>query len=273
MRFRPTLSAAILGSTLLGASLLLMAADDSHPPPPANPEYAQWARFKPGTYVTLERKILEHRDANVGVVEAMAHPPGGTVMRINTKLIDLNKDKAVLEETRIDLGEGSETEMPADKVTIFANGEISNASDTMWEASSPKPSHMARGRSGLSWHDKLPDVDLHPALPAGSKQRLAELGPQRFARWLRESPAVGVTDTTFRDAHRSLLATRVRTSGLIMVAPAHPRGSCHSCCRWSAGAARRMTWRCASSRRIPGSDWPRGAGDCPSPIGWERDQG
>ena len=68
-------------------------------------------------------------------------------------------------------------------------------------------------------HDKLPEVDLEAAPPAGSKQRLVELGPEGFARWLRESPAVGVTDTTFRDAHQSLLATRVRTSGLGMVAP------------------------------------------------------
>jgi pyruvate carboxylase len=71
-------------------------------------------------------------------------------------------------------------------------------------------------------HDKLPfidPVDLEAAPPAGSKQRLVELGPEGFARWLRESPAVGVTDTTFRDAHQSLLATRVRTSGLGMVAP------------------------------------------------------
>jgi pyruvate carboxylase len=68
-------------------------------------------------------------------------------------------------------------------------------------------------------HDKLPDVDLEVAPPPGSKQRLVELGPEGFARWLRESPAVGVTDTTFRDAHQSLLATRVRTSGLLRVAP------------------------------------------------------
>jgi pyruvate carboxylase len=68
-------------------------------------------------------------------------------------------------------------------------------------------------------HDKLPDIDLEIAPPAGSKQRLVELGPEGFARWLRESPAVGVTDTTFRDAHQSLLATRVRTSGLGLVAP------------------------------------------------------
>jgi hypothetical protein len=55
--------------------------------------------------------------------------------------------------------------------------------------------------------------------PAGSKQLLTELGPEGFARWLRESAAVGVTETTFRDAHQSLLATRLRTTGLLYVAP------------------------------------------------------
>jgi pyruvate carboxylase len=65
---------------------------------------------------------------------------------------------------------------------------------------------------------KLPAVEL--TTPAdGSKQRLTELGPEGFARWLRESKAVGVTDTTFRDAHQSLLATRVRTKDLLTVAP------------------------------------------------------
>ncbi|MEU0465670.1 MULTISPECIES: pyruvate carboxylase [unclassified Amycolatopsis] len=63
-----------------------------------------------------------------------------------------------------------------------------------------------------------------PSLPsgepqAGSKQKLTELGPEGFARWLRESPTLGVTDTTFRDAHQSLLATRVRTKDLLAVAP------------------------------------------------------
>jgi pyruvate carboxylase len=67
--------------------------------------------------------------------------------------------------------------------------------------------------------DKLPEIDVDAPPPAGSKQRLVELGPVGFATWLKDSPAVGVTDTTFRDAHQSLLATRVRTSGLIAVAP------------------------------------------------------
>jgi len=67
--------------------------------------------------------------------------------------------------------------------------------------------------------DKLPSLDLDCPPPAGSKQRLEDLGPEGFARWLRSSPALSVTDTTFRDAHQSLLATRVRSSGLVAVAP------------------------------------------------------
>jgi pyruvate carboxylase len=55
--------------------------------------------------------------------------------------------------------------------------------------------------------------------PAGSRQLLAELGPEGFARRLRASDAVAVTDTTFRDAHQSLLATRVRTKDMLAVAP------------------------------------------------------
>lgn len=66
--------------------------------------------------------------------------------------------------------------------------------------------------------DKLPAVDLATAPPAGSRQRLRTLGPDGFAAALRTQDALAVTDTTFRDAHQSLLATRVRTSSLLGVA-------------------------------------------------------
>ncbi|NUP73328.1 MAG: pyruvate carboxylase, partial [Sinomonas sp.] len=66
---------------------------------------------------------------------------------------------------------------------------------------------------------KLPAVDRSTA-PAGSRQRLLELGPEGFAKALREQTAVAVTDTTFRDAHQSLLATRVRTRDLVAAGPA-----------------------------------------------------
>ncbi|MCD2190275.1 pyruvate carboxylase [Actinomycetospora soli] len=67
--------------------------------------------------------------------------------------------------------------------------------------------------------DKLPAVDLAQEPPAGSRQRLGELGPEGFAAWLRAQTGVPVTDTTFRDAHQSLLATRVRTRDLLEIAP------------------------------------------------------
>ncbi|HEY5844286.1 MAG TPA: pyruvate carboxylase, partial [Mycobacterium sp.] len=67
--------------------------------------------------------------------------------------------------------------------------------------------------------DKLPTIDRSAAPPPGSKQLLVELGPERFAAWLRDSRGVKLTDTTFRDAHQSLLATRIRTTSLLMVAP------------------------------------------------------
>ncbi|MFX0574434.1 pyruvate carboxylase [Nocardia nepalensis] len=74
-------------------------------------------------------------------------------------------------------------------------------------------------RSSLYPHDKLPSIDLSVAPQQGSRDRLRELGPERFAQALREQAALAVTDTTFRDAHQSLLATRVRTSELVTVAP------------------------------------------------------
>ncbi len=66
---------------------------------------------------------------------------------------------------------------------------------------------------------KLPAVDLTAAPAPGSRQRLLELGPVGFAQALREQNALAVTETTFRDAHQSLLATRVRTKDLVTAAP------------------------------------------------------
>ncbi|HRP99241.1 MAG TPA: pyruvate carboxylase, partial [Terrimesophilobacter sp.] len=66
---------------------------------------------------------------------------------------------------------------------------------------------------------KLPDVDLSTPAPAGSRTRLLQQGPTEFAAALRRQTALAVTDTTLRDAHQSLLATRVRTKDLVEVAP------------------------------------------------------
>jgi pyruvate carboxylase len=69
---------------------------------------------------------------------------------------------------------------------------------------------------------KLPPAyrkSLSGEAPDGSRQRLQQLGPEGFARWLREQGPVLVTDTTLRDAHQSLLATRLRTKDMLRAAP------------------------------------------------------
>ena len=68
--------------------------------------------------------------------------------------------------------------------------------------------------------DKLPARPVDDP-PSGSKQRLDSLGPEGFAEWLRSQDALAVTDTTLRDAHQSILATRVRTIDLVAGARHH----------------------------------------------------
>ncbi|MBL0105108.1 MAG: pyruvate carboxylase [Bacteroidetes bacterium] len=65
---------------------------------------------------------------------------------------------------------------------------------------------------------KVPSFDRIEKVPPGTKQLLDEMGPEKFAKWLKDQKHVMFTDTTFRDAHQSLLATRVRTTDIMKVA-------------------------------------------------------
>lgn len=147
-----------------------------------------------------KRALAEFRirgvSTNIPFLQAVVDDPDFREGRVTTSFID---DRPQLLTAHI----------PADRGTKMLN--------YLAEVTVNSPN---RDRERVYPQDKLPDVDVASGQPpAGSKQRLVELGPQGFADWLRDSPAVGVTDTTFRDAHQSLLATRVRTTGLLAVAP------------------------------------------------------
>ncbi|MCO6486964.1 MAG: pyruvate carboxylase [Phaeodactylibacter sp.] len=64
----------------------------------------------------------------------------------------------------------------------------------------------------------VPAYNPHAPVPPGTRQKLQELGPDGFAQWLKEYKPIQYTDTTFRDAHQSLLATRMRTYDMMKVA-------------------------------------------------------
>ncbi|MBC6607701.1 pyruvate carboxylase [Hymenobacter sp. BT188] len=65
---------------------------------------------------------------------------------------------------------------------------------------------------------KIPFANITEPHHPGTKDKLTELGPEGFAQWLRADKPIHYCDTTFRDAHQSLLATRMRTFDLLKVA-------------------------------------------------------
>jgi pyruvate carboxylase len=69
----------------------------------------------------------------------------------------------------------------------------------------------------------LPAVDVAAAIPRGTRDLLRELGPQDFTRWMQQETRVLMTDTTMRDAHQSLFATRMRTADMLPIAPFYAR--------------------------------------------------
>lgn len=67
----------------------------------------------------------------------------------------------------------------------------------------------------------LPKIGPAASVPDGMRQRLQQLGPEDFSKWILQQQPLLITDTTFRDAHQSLLATRIRTFDLVQIADAY----------------------------------------------------
>ena len=69
----------------------------------------------------------------------------------------------------------------------------------------------------------LPAFDLTQPIPKGSHDRLKQLGATGFAQWMKKQKRVLLTDTTMRDAHQSLFATRMRSADMLPIAPYYAR--------------------------------------------------
>ncbi|TVS09558.1 MAG: pyruvate carboxylase [Planctomycetaceae bacterium] len=69
----------------------------------------------------------------------------------------------------------------------------------------------------------VPPVDAKAPIPEGMRTKLKELGAEGFSQWILQQKPLLLTDTTFRDAHQSLLATRLRTHDLVNIADAYAR--------------------------------------------------
>jgi pyruvate carboxylase len=86
---------------------------------------------------------------------------------------------------------------------------------------------IVNGNPEVKGRERKPKMPVFPRVPRvplaapapGTKQKLEELGPDRFADWMLREKRVLLTDTSMRDAHQSLLATRLRTHDMALIAP------------------------------------------------------
>jgi len=98
----------------------------------------------------------------------------------------------------------------ATKLLSFLGEVIVNGNPEMTGRSQPNP---------LPAQPRLPVLTQPAPIVTGSRDRLKALGAQGFAQWMRDQPQVLITDTTMRDAHQSLFATRMRSTDMLAIAP------------------------------------------------------
>ena len=132
--------------------------------------------------------VLEHPTFRAGNVKV-------TFLESHTELYDV--------PTRLDRGTKS--------LRYLAN-VIVNGNDDIKKVD-PDRSSSADFRTPI-----IPDFDPLAAYPEGTKNKLDELGADGFVQWIKDQNNILYTDTTLRDAHQSLLATRVRTKDMMKVA-------------------------------------------------------
>jgi pyruvate carboxylase len=155
----------------------------------------------------MERCLQEFRVRGVKtnipfLIKLMTHPQfldGG----ITTRFIDETPDLFELLQRRD----------RASRLLTYLAETIVNGNSLVKDAKRPQRREPA----------PVPKLDTTAPIPDGTRQKLQELGAEKFSQWVLKQRPLLFTDTTMRDAHQSLLATRMRTKDLLGIAEAYAR--------------------------------------------------
>ncbi|MFP5290538.1 MAG: pyruvate carboxylase [Actinomycetes bacterium] len=178
---------------------------------------ASGAQISPHFDSMLAKMTCRGRDFGAAVARARR---GLAEFRIRGVTTNIPFLQAVLDDPQFQAGDLSTSFIDERPELVRANISKDRGTKVLnWLADITVNQPNGAGATAIDPATKLPTIDLETEAPAGSRQRLLELGPVGFARALREQTPLAVTDTTFRDAHQSLLATRVRTKDLVEVMP------------------------------------------------------
>ncbi len=161
-----------------------------------------WGRTLDGAISRNLRGLKEFRirgvKTNIGFLENVLEHPVFANGKCTVTFIDQHPE---LFHTPQRFDRGTKTLKFVANVTVNGNPDVKN----------PNPHKHFR-------KPIVPDFPQVGEYPKGTKNLLTEMGAEKFCQWVKEQPNIFYTDTTMRDAHQSLLATRVRTDDMLRVA-------------------------------------------------------
>lgn len=162
------------------------------------------ARTFPLACARVDRALREFRirgvKTNIPFLENVIHHPQFTAGDATTRMIDTTPELFHFKPKR-----DRATKLLRFLGDVSVNG---NPNSKGFTPTAPYPSPT------------VPEVAPATPIEKGSRDFLLELGQQKFAEWVRNENRLLLTDTTFRDAHQSLLATRMRSYDMLKIAPA-----------------------------------------------------
>lgn len=160
-----------------------------------------WAPTSDEVVARMTRALREYRirgvATNLNFLEAVLTHPDFISNRYTTRFID---------DTPGLLSKGKRRDRATKLLTYIADVTVNG-----------HPEVKDRSRPSLQLRPHKPPISRTPICD-GTRQILEKEGPGGLASWIRKQPHVLITDTTMRDAHQSLLATRVRTRDMLAVA-------------------------------------------------------
>ncbi|GLK69320.1 pyruvate carboxylase [Hansschlegelia plantiphila] len=176
-----------------------------------------WAPTPEEACLRMSRALREYRirgvATNLAFLENVVDHPIFLKGETTTRFIDDTKELFAFEK-RQDRATRLLTYI-AD-VTVNGHPEVKDRVKPKPGSSKPAPPAFAKRAPASS--------EEGAARAVGTRQLLEQLGPKKFGEWMRAESRVLVTDTTMRDAHQSLLATRVRTFDIAAAAPSYASG-------------------------------------------------
>jgi len=164
-----------------------------------------WAQTPEGAIARMDRALREFRirgvSTNIAFVENLLKHPQFLSNEYHTKFIDETPELFDFKPRR---------DRATRILTYIADITVNGHPET---AGRPLPPAEAR--------PPKPPVPLTDAPRPGTRQILDQFGPEALADWMKDQSQVLITDTTMRDGHQSLLATRMRSIDMIRIAPTY----------------------------------------------------